>query len=673
MAVKNGMVPHDLGRSSLDAHGLVGSQHELIESTTTDPGTGYPKTLTFNLDLMTQFPEGDIQTEAGKFLEEWSNSLGIIPTELRLVSEKPTFLTSTLRVYSYQRFIGDLELRSAIFQIVFKEVTPGEFKIAKVNNYTYGPMVVTNSDEYASPDEVIDLSGLEGFRIKNDYEVILPRATPDGRYEFVKAADYSVTDEAGTKHYIVTVSGEHHEILAAKSFIHEARLVSKAHDRSYLQPAQDFPLAHMHINGGTTDADGVIEANGAVTFPLEGTHSKVYDATGIGTEDLLLGRRAPQPVQLQANLSATGDTVVATNNLPAVNAFVAVNRIAEFTLEFLKPSESQHLSRAIDVRVNIADECNAIYYDGSSINFFQRGPQCGNTSLINDIIYHEWGHGLDDFMGTRSQVGPIVTGITDDAFGEGVGDIIAYYMTQDPKMGLGFFNNRTNQVVRNLENNTSEKDLPPQCNDNIPGCEIHTRGTIISGAFHRFTENMKKRYGPITGHRMAANAFYKHLGTTDTYARSYATIQTINGNGNPRGPDFCTIRDAFAAHGLTDEPACQDQNFIETDDTVKMAIEDLDGDTAILMGSSATADKMALCFDTKYNCLQTQTSNLELVSSHSAGSLKVFKTAQRIKLSPGLVMTLFSYEQGKLTAARGIAFSNESATPAAASTPQRSR
>ena len=40
-------------------------------------------------------------------------------------------------------------------------------------------------------------------------------------------------------------------------------------------------------------------------------------------------------------------------------------------------------------------------------------------ALVIDVIYHEWGHGLDDFTGPGSRFGG---GMTDSAFSEAIGD-----------------------------------------------------------------------------------------------------------------------------------------------------------------------------------------------------------------------------------------------------------
>ena len=76
---------------------------------------------------------------------------------------------------------------------------------------------------------------------------------------------------------------------------------------------------------------------------------------------------------------------------------------------------------------NLRSTCNA-HWDGRTINFYSGSNQCANTALISDVIYHEWGHGLDANTG----------GIQDGAFSEGIGDIMSLIMTRSNILGIGF-------------------------------------------------------------------------------------------------------------------------------------------------------------------------------------------------------------------------------------------
>jgi hypothetical protein len=81
--------------------------------------------------------------------------------------------------------------------------------------------------------------------------------------------------------------------------------------------------------------------------------------------------------------------------------------------------------------VNIASSCNASYAS-NQINFYARGGNC-NMTAFNSVIYHEWGHGVDDAFGGISQT---------DGLSEGWGDILSIYRLADPIVGRNFATSR---------------------------------------------------------------------------------------------------------------------------------------------------------------------------------------------------------------------------------------
>jgi hypothetical protein len=94
------------------------------------------------------------------------------------------------------------------------------------------------------------------------------------------------------------------------------------------------------------------------------------------------------------------------------------------------------LSSAHEVRVNIADVCNAYWSPSGGLNgFFQEGfdggLHCFNTGEIAGVFLHEVGHGLDqnDAQGTA-----------DGGTGEAYGDTLALVELHESCMGDGFWN-----------------------------------------------------------------------------------------------------------------------------------------------------------------------------------------------------------------------------------------
>ncbi|MEK7994463.1 MAG: hypothetical protein AAB403_11730, partial [Planctomycetota bacterium] len=87
--------------------------------------------------------------------------------------------------------------------------------------------------------------------------------------------------------------------------------------------------------------------------------------------------------------------------------------------------------RRLPVVVNINATCNA-YWDGQAIHFYRAGGGCPNTAY-SDVIIHEMGHGIDQWLGD----------IRDGGYSEGFGDSLAILITGQPCTGRDFWGRGT--------------------------------------------------------------------------------------------------------------------------------------------------------------------------------------------------------------------------------------
>jgi hypothetical protein len=236
-----------------------------------------------------------------------------------------------------------------------------------------------------------------------------------------------------------------------------------------------------------------------------------------------------------------------------INVYVATHRIRNYAMRFYKPGEVRYFDRQLAVTTNIQRTCNA-YYVNATLNFFRRGTNdkgkaCANTALVNDVVYHEWGHGLDDYTGPGAEGG---NGMTDAAFSEGIGDIVGMFFIGDAAMAPGFFTDDATLPLRNLEN---KKVYQQGVED-----EIHAQGTIVGGAFWELRKRMINKYGEA-GKDKAANLFFRHLLEAESYRDSYEIIQRLADDDiNPatRHADWCIVNHAFAVKGLAPMDPCTD-------------------------------------------------------------------------------------------------------------------
>ncbi|MCB0394414.1 MAG: hypothetical protein KDD25_07635, partial [Bdellovibrionales bacterium] len=112
-------------------------------------------------------------------------------------------------------------------------------------------------------------------------------------------------------------------------------------------------------------------------------------------------------------------------NMAQVNAYHHANLIRKFFVDNGISNES--FNEPMPVRVNLdLDSCNASY-GGGAANFFMAGGGCVN-SAYDTVLYHEYGHFVDDAFG----------GIISSGLSEGWGDVIAILVTGQPTVGQDF-------------------------------------------------------------------------------------------------------------------------------------------------------------------------------------------------------------------------------------------
>ncbi len=135
------------------------------------------------------------------------------------------------------------------------------------------------------------------------------------------------------------------------------------------------------------------------------------------------------------------------------------------------PAGFDYMDSAFTVNVELTSgNCNA-FYNGISINFYAQGGGCPATALFNDVVFHEYGHGINyefyDYNGGSFGNG---------AQQEGYADVWAISRTFDPVLGAGF-QGAAGTYVRRYDMN---RKVYPQ---DLVG-QVHADGEIIAGAWY---------------------------------------------------------------------------------------------------------------------------------------------------------------------------------------------
>lgn len=187
--------------------------------------------------------------------------------------------------------------------------------------------------------------------------------------------------------------------------------------------------------------------------------------------------------------------------------------------------------------VNLNQTCNA-YWDGYQINFFKAGGGCANTGQIADVIYHEYTHGITQFV--YQPVSP------DGAMNEGFSDYAAATITDQPLIGRGFTGPGT--YLRTCDN---DRQWPA----NECGGEVHCVGEVMAGCLWHMRQNLISSIG---NHDQAVTiadhlyhfAKYGHSTTFEGYYFDLLAVDDDNGTLVDGTPHAIPIIQAFDRHNV---------------------------------------------------------------------------------------------------------------------------
>lgn len=303
------------------------------------------------------------------------------------------------------------------------------------------------------------------------------------------------------------------------------------------------PIRNLRVN--VQGIDFFTDSTGYIHLPNTSTVNGTVYMQGTWSQ-VVQGNTATTISNFSVSLSPGLNTISldANTNDRERSAYYHVNVVHDFMK--LQLPNFTGLDTDLPTRVERTDgNCNA-FYDGASINFYTHNSGCYALSLCGDVVYHEYGHGIDDLFYT-SQGGNWQNG----AMSEGYSDVWALSITNNPLLGIGISDVDPNTVVRRYDIN---KKVYPQ---DIQG-EPHADGEIICGAWWDTRLNIG---GAGTDSMVAL--FRESLfglangpdGTEGTVFRDVLLdclmADDDNGNINDGTPHDVQILTAFALHGIT--------------------------------------------------------------------------------------------------------------------------
>ncbi len=410
----------------------------------------------------------NIEAAARVFLEEYQGVLGVLPDRLRLTSIRKIHRVWYVSFRQYQQDIpvmfSEVELRifdngkvmafgADFYPEIDLSVQPAislqSAKDAAIQDLTFN----APGDRVTGTDQLYILPRRQGNTIDFHlvYYITVRTFQPEGNYDtYVDAHDGEIIWRHNRIRYIntrVEVSGDVQPLLPTDPFVEK-------------------PLFDLYVNiGGTqfvTDNSGAVETD--IQLPLTVSMDLRGPFLNVNRDD------GPD-----ASFSTTlnpGDTLFHLfNNFDSHPAERDAFYHGNFIHRFVTTLDTQFtlINYSMPCVVNINNTCNA-FWDGTGVNFFLAGNGCPNTGQMPSVVYHEYGHGINDKL--YQQAGS-PNGMINGATHEGMADVAAAMIEDDYRVGRGFFGPGT--FLRSLLNNNRYPD-------DISG-EVHNDGLIIGGAF----------------------------------------------------------------------------------------------------------------------------------------------------------------------------------------------
>ncbi|MBL8003154.1 MAG: hypothetical protein JNL05_14470 [Flavobacteriales bacterium] len=251
----------------------------------------------------------------------------------------------------------------------------------------------------------------------------------------------------------------------AEDLLADVQVNSTVYTTNQLNPSsvQGMPDVEITIGGQSFTADN----SGFVNSSVNGPTTFTMELSGDWSRVIRNGTTATVTGNLQ-----DGPNVVTFDNAATIqerSAYRYVSMVHDHCKVVLPTFTGMDFQLPTNVDVT-GGTCNA-FYDGSSINFYAEGGDCYSMANIADVVWHEYGHGINDNF-YMDNGGAFING----GMNEGYADFWAYSLSQDPVLADGYDMLAPAEPIRRYD--VDPKVYPVD----IVG-EVHADGEIIAGAW----------------------------------------------------------------------------------------------------------------------------------------------------------------------------------------------
>ncbi len=361
----------------------------------------------------------------------------------------------------------------------------------------------------------------------------------NGKYDFhlVYVVRVSTQLSHGPANYICYVDANNGSLLMRmNTVLYEAPPQANIHVEGEVYSTHPFNpssvenLINLRVQKGGgnyyTDSLGNVNVpgSGSATFSLEGLFAEVQTNGGI-----------PSFISQLSNANVSFDN--SNSTIQERTAFYSVNKIHDH-LKSVFPTFTG-LDYALETNIDVQGSCNA-YYDGT-INFFAEGNGCNATAKIPDVVYHEYGHGINNYR--------YGSGMWNGGLNEGYADLWAISLTESPVLGYGWDISDPSVYVRRYD---QDRKVYPQ---DLVG-EVHADGEIIAGAFWDTYLNLNDMQQMLNLFKYTFDGAPDGPNGTEGIIYTDVLVEVLFADDNDANltngtPNDIAIIQAFALHGIT--------------------------------------------------------------------------------------------------------------------------
>ena len=452
----------------------------------------------------------------------------------------------------YEWFVGDIPVEHARVFVRINNGNITQFGAPLIGRSGVDPEPALDGGE--AKHILLDWSSdQERARLKEDPRLLIQPEGDAGSlsYRLVWVVTYTVAGKIET--WEGRVDAHNGDVVRFRDTNKYGRVTGGVFPRTVTDAETAAPMPFVNVAGDTTvtsDTAGAFSySGGQISSGLDGPYfttncqacanpAQAFDAIAVGTGRLDFG------------FGGVDEIANGTSTRAERNGFYHLNQVRRVAKKWLNIG---WLDSNIGVNVNIQNTCNAVWTGAA--NFYRSGGGCNNTGEISDVMYHEWGHGLDG--NTRGG---------DGATGEATADIVSIHLTHSSLIGPYF---RTNgNPVRDINPATSSRGLltvsnigsicPTTGSTGPLGFEVHCEGEIYGQAAWELSEALVARHGFHTGWRTSEQIFFEALPDSGSYLSTgsfpvydaYLNADDDDGNLANGTPNAVEIFEAFDRHGI---------------------------------------------------------------------------------------------------------------------------